>query len=256
MKAVRRQVICAALASVLATAGCAHASVLDDFFIAIRRDNAGAVAELLRRGANPNGHDENGEGALTLAIKQESMAVVPVLLAWPATQVEVRNAQGESPLMLAAIKGQTELVRALIARDADVNKTGWAPLHYAVSVDSPQQLAIVRLLLDASAYIDAESPNRTTPLMMAARYGSDQAVKLLFDEGADPTARNQQGLRAGDFARLAGRTAIGEQLDKVAATWRRASATSAAPAAPRSSPANVGSSPLPMASPPASIKKW
>ena len=46
---------------------------------------------------------------------------------------------------------------------------------------------MMRLLLEESAYIDATSPNGTTPLMMAARYGSPEAVKLLLEEGAEPT---------------------------------------------------------------------
>ena len=56
------------------------------------------------------------------------------------------------------------------------------------------------MLLDHSAYIDAESPNGTTPLMMAARYGSTASVQLLLDQDADPKIKNQQGLTALDFA--------------------------------------------------------
>ncbi|MCV4600843.1 ankyrin repeat domain-containing protein, partial [Escherichia coli] len=79
----------------------------------------------------------------------------------------------------------------LISRGADVNKTGWTPLHYAAS---QEDVRIVRLLLDHHAYIDAESPNKTTPLMMAARYGSEEIARHLLDEGADPTLRNERGL--------------------------------------------------------------
>ncbi|NCW41201.1 MAG: ankyrin repeat domain-containing protein, partial [Betaproteobacteria bacterium] len=56
------------------------------------------------------------------------------------------------------------------------------------------------LLLEHHAYIDAESPNGTTPLMMAAYYGTPEATKLLLEEGADPLIKNQQGLTALDFA--------------------------------------------------------
>ena len=57
---------------------------------------------------------------------------------------------------------------------ADVNKPGWTPLHYAATHG---HLAIMDLLLEEHAYIDAESPNGTTPLMMAAHYGTPAAVK-------------------------------------------------------------------------------
>src|SRR4029079_2040883 len=84
-----------------------------------------------------------------------------------------------------------------IERDADVNKTGWTPLHYAATNG---HLPVIELLLENHAYIDAESPNGTTPLMMAAHYGTPAAVKLLLDSGADPTLKNQLGLTALDFA--------------------------------------------------------
>jgi ankyrin repeat protein len=69
---------------------------------------------------------------------------------------------------------------------------------------------MVRLLLKHHAYIDAESPNRTTPLMMAAHYGNPGVVKLLLEEGADPLLRNQKGLSAIDFARGANRAEAAE----------------------------------------------
>jgi uncharacterized protein len=99
--------------------------------------------------------------------------------------------------MIAALKGYQEQVRKLIARDADVNKTGWTPLHYAATAGNVEMIA---LLLDENAYIDAESPNKTTPLMMAAMYGSTPAVRALLEAGADPTLRNQLGMSAVDFA--------------------------------------------------------
>jgi ankyrin repeat protein len=100
--------------------------------------------------------------------------------------------------MLAALKNQPALARTLIQRGADVNRPGWTPLHYAATSGS---VDIIRLLLEHHAYIDAESPNGTTPLMMAAHYGTAQATKWLLEEGADPLMRNQQGLSALDFAR-------------------------------------------------------
>ena len=71
-------------------------------------------------------------------------------------------------------------------------------MHYAATKGS---VPIVRELLDKSAYIDAESPNGTTPLMMAAMYGSPEVVKILLEAGADPTLKNGLGLTALDFAK-------------------------------------------------------
>jgi ankyrin repeat protein len=104
--------------------------------------------------------------------------------------------------MMAALKGDKAAVDKLIARDADINKTGWAPLHYAATSG---QVEIMKVLLEKSAFIDAQSPNGTTPLMMAAMYGSADAVKLLIDEGADLAMKNQKGMTALDFANSANR---------------------------------------------------
>ena len=192
----------------------------DDFFTAVRRDDGGAISTLLLRGFDPNVRDAQGQTGLTFALKQDSLRAVQALLQSPKLQVNGLNTHGESALMLAAIKGHTDIVKALLAREADVNKTGWTPLHYAASGVQEQQTAIVALLLEQHAYIDAGSPNGSTPLMMAAQYGTREVVKLLLDEGADPVLKNQLGLSATDFAARAERS---ELVEAIAAAARRRS---------------------------------
>lgn len=187
----------------------ATAGSYDDFFTAIKRDDSGTIINLLTRGFDPNTLNPAGEPGLLLAVKEPSIKVAEVLIHWPKTDVELRNKQDESPLMMAAIKGLLEISQKLIARDADVNKTGWTPLHYAATGG---HLEIITLLLDKHAYIDAGSPNGSTPLMMAAGYGSPEAVKLLLASGADPLLKNQQGLSAIDFAQQAKRQDIAEMV--------------------------------------------
>ena len=187
----------------------AHAGSYDDFFVAIKQDDAQTINGLLRRGFDPNTLDPKGLSGLYLTVRDQSLKAAVALIAWPKTNVEVRTAQDESPLMMASLKGQLDLVRKLVDRGADVNKPGWAPLHYAATNG---HLKIMELLLDENAYIDAASPNGTTPLMMAAHYGSPAAVKLLLEAGADPTIRNQLGLTAIDFAYRANRTDAAEMI--------------------------------------------
>ncbi len=169
----------------------------DDFFTAIKQDKPDVIRTLLQRGFDPNTISPSGDYGLILAIRESSFKVVDVLLDSPATQVEVRTRKDESPLMLASLKGYVAMCQKLIARDADVNKPGWTPLHYAATSG---HLDVIRMLLDNHAYIDAASPNGSTPLMMAAMYGTTDAVKLLLDAGADPTLKNALGLSAIDFA--------------------------------------------------------
>jgi ankyrin repeat protein len=180
----------------------ARAGSYEDFFQAIRQDDARTVTELLRRGFDANALDPAKTHGLFIAVKDGSLKAAAALIAWPKTTVEWRSPKDESPLMMASLKGHTDLVRRLIARDADVNKTGWTPLHYAATGG---HVEIIQILLDENAYIDAESPNKSTPLMMAAKYGTPAAVKLLLEAGADPKLRNELGLSAIDFAQQGNR---------------------------------------------------
>jgi len=203
----RRSSLAGVLLTLCASTGRAWAGSYEDFFSAIKRDDYRTVNVLLRRGFDPNTLDSQGLHGLFLALKEPSPNVAAVLIDWPKTEVETRTAQDESPLMIAALTGQYDLAVRLIDHGADVNKPGWTPLHYAAT---QSRLNLIQLLLEHYAYIDAESPNGTTPLMMAARYGSDETVHLLLDEGADPTLRNKLKLSAIDFAQQISRPATAE----------------------------------------------
>jgi ankyrin repeat protein len=192
----------------------AHAGSYEDYFSAIKRDDGKAVMELLLRGFDPNALDPNRQHGLFIAIQDGSLKAAEALIYWPKTNVEWRNAKDESPLMLASLKGHKELVRKLIDRDAHVNKPGWTPLHYAATAG---HLEIMLMLLEEYAVIDAESPNKSTPLMMAAMYATPAAVKLLLEAGADPMMRNELGMTAVDFAQRANRK---DAADLIAASIR------------------------------------
>jgi ankyrin repeat protein len=194
---------------VLLGASVAHAGSYEDFFKAVQMDDEATVASLLSRGFDGNTRDPKGNHALYLAAREKSLKVANVLLQWSKIDPEVRTASDESPLMIAALNGHEDLVKTLIAKGAAVNKTGWTALHYAATRGHTE---IIKLLLDKYAYIDAESPNGTTPLMMAAFYGTPSAVKLLLESGADPLLKNIQGLSAIDFANRANRADAAEVI--------------------------------------------
>jgi uncharacterized protein len=191
----------------------AGAGSFEDFFVAIKNDNAGTLNGLLDRGFDPNTADEKGQPGLTIAMQAGTLNAARALLARPAIDVNALNQAGESALMMAALKGNLAGAQLLLDRGAKVNQSGWSPLHYAATGPEPR---VVQLLLDRGAEIDAGAPNGTTPLMMAAQYGAEESVTLLLARGADVKRRSQLDLSAVDFARKAGRLALAERLEQAA----------------------------------------
>lgn len=174
-----------------------HAGSYDDFFSAIHADQAEVIEHLLARGFDPNTPNESGTPGLMVAIQKDAIQSAILLAKYPKTVVEFKNQLGETPLMLAAIQNQLEVAEVLIERGADVNRKGWTPLHYAATRGHREMM---RLLLAHNAYIDSEADNKTTPLMMAAYAAPPLAVKLLLEEGADPTLINDGNASALDLA--------------------------------------------------------
>lgn len=187
-----------------------RAGAYEDFFSAIEVDDDGGLRRLLARGMDPNTLDPRGQHALYLALRGGSPKVFALLLQHPAIQLDQANAAGETPLMMAALRGRVDAMKALIERGAQVDRAGWAPLHYAASGPSAEAVA---LLLARGASVNARAPNGNTPLMQAARYGSEDSVRLLLQKGADRKLRNARDLDAAGYARLDGRDSLAQRLE-------------------------------------------
>ncbi len=179
----------------------ALAGSFDDFFRAISRDDVRTIDRLVARGFDLNTRDERDIPPLILALQIDSVRVAHYLVAHADTKINDVNAAGENALMMAALRGQVQLVDAILDRNVSINQPGWTALHYAATHNGPAAASLIQRFLDRYAYIDAESPNGTTPLMMAARYGTEESVVLLLEAGADAAQRNKLGLNALDFAK-------------------------------------------------------
>lgn len=191
----------------------AYANPSVDFFRAVHVDNDRTVKDLLASGFDPNTANEKGQVGLYLALREESFKVAAALLAHPATRIDATTEADETPLMMAAMRGNLDWTQRLLDRGAAINRTGWTPLHYAAS---GPEVAVVKLLLDRGAVIDAPSPNSTTALMMAARYGPHDSVELLLKRGANPKLRNQRQMTPADFASSVGREPLARLLEAAA----------------------------------------
>ncbi len=97
--------------------------------------------------------------------------------------------------IVEAIFGNIYLVSQLLEQEPGelthaTDKTGKTALHWAAARGND---ALVQLLLDHDADIDARDTNGNTPLHLAARNGNLSMVKLLIARGANATIVNRDG---------------------------------------------------------------
>jgi hypothetical protein len=109
------------------------------------------------------------------------------------------NAQtscGTRPLLIAAKKGNTEIIRILIESGAQVDgrdKSGLTPLMSAASVGKAGN---VETLIAAAADLNAKDNKGITALMWATVKGFAEVVEILLSNGADVKAKTTDGLTA------------------------------------------------------------
>ena len=100
----------------------------------------------------------------------------------------------DSPLADAAMRGDTDEVRALLREGADVNAAqgdGMTALHWAAEIGDAEMAA---MLTYAGANLEAVTRiGDYTPLHLAARAGSAVVLVRLLEAGADPSATSSSG---------------------------------------------------------------
>lgn len=188
-------------------------SAAEQIIRAARFDDVSAIKKYAEQQGDINlAEADRGETLLMISVRENSQRVFEYLLQHPKIQLDQRAKNGDTAIMLAAYLEQKDTVQRLIDAGAQVNQQGWTALHYAAVVGN---LDIVELLIAHYAYIDAETPNKTTPIMLAARRGEMSMVKFLIAEGADISLKNMLGWTAYDFAVESERREIAAMLKEL-----------------------------------------
>ncbi|XP_019855630.1 PREDICTED: ankyrin repeat, PH and SEC7 domain containing protein secG-like [Amphimedon queenslandica] len=150
---------------------------------AIENDNIDIVKLLLEKGANPNVTKDN-ETPLFVAVKSGNIEAVDILLTNGARTDVVSKYHG-TPLHCASQTGNADIIKLLIIKgSADVNavdKDNSTPLFIAVKSGS---IEAVDILLTNGARTDVVSKYHGTPLHCASQTGNADIIKLLITKGS------------------------------------------------------------------------
>lgn len=180
------------MAELLLRAG-ARISAADDqgvTALALACENASEamVATLLKAEANPNAAQSNGVTPLMIAARTGNVKVAAMLIEHGARVAEAIPATGQTALMWATAERHTEVMRALIARGADVHARsamGFTPLLFATRNGD---LEAANVLIAAGAGVNAPGADGTHPLPLAIVSGHAAFAAFLLEQGADPNS--------------------------------------------------------------------
>ena len=158
--------------------------------------------------------NEDGQTALHLAAEQDEFLTRDVLK--NGFDINIRNLEGQTPLMCAVNADNIETVTLLLKNHADVDATDEkqrTALHLAASKDKSG--LITQLLLRRKADTELVDEVGLTPLCVAAFDGNDTIVRYLLKHGAKHQAGEPGGFTALHYAAMqASHIFIGRLLDK------------------------------------------
>ena len=174
----------------------ADGDVNTELYEAAAADDTAEVEQLIRYGADVNAKQKNGWTALMVAAGRGRTESLKVLIDAGA-DVNVEKNNGQTALMVAADKGSTETIKPLIDAGADANakyNSGLTAMMLAVGGGHTETL---KALIEVGADVNAKSDRLgRTALMFAARTGQTVSVKTLIDAGADVNAQRKDGFTA------------------------------------------------------------
>jgi len=244
-----------------------HGEPVPPIVSAVARGRLEIVKELLAHGENADALFYDGLTPLHLAAAHGNVPMAELLVAHCASidssrkepylspmflqsftidGVKVPISLGTTPLHLAIVNGQLEMVRWLLAHGARLEgrikgehgakysvldlaigpqvvayyqsltsvNTHWSPNHDTPpAISSSTRREIAKILLASGATVGREKRfGGVTTLHMAAKLGDPELIGLLLDHGAEINARDMAGMSPLQYADKAGNSAAAEML--------------------------------------------
>jgi len=158
---------------------------------AVRAGDLERVKVLLEQGVEPHLRDLADETPLGLAAERGQLRMVELLLDGGA------EADDPGPIDLATFNGHVDVVELLLSRAPEIYESGWWPGALLHNAAWGGHLEVMELLLSAGVDVDARAWYQMTALHWAAWAGQRKAVEFLLEHGADVNAKSHDWMPGG-----------------------------------------------------------
>ncbi|AAZ12019.1 Ankyrin repeats (3 copies), putative [Trypanosoma equiperdum] len=209
-EAVRNNYVecCEALLDYGADVGAQSATLSTPFHTAAACGSVECMEVLLKRSDNPknkvNELDRNKCSALHKSASDGDVRVSKWLVEHGA-EVDQKDADDTTPLLMAVKMGKPDVAEYLIKQDANRDQAdshGNRPVHYcAIRCD----YKILKILIDAGATVNVQNNDLNNPLHLAAIHQRpnsrewEDLIELLLDSGCDPAVENASRKKPADY---------------------------------------------------------
>ena len=186
--------------------------------LAIKLKNYRIAEILLRAGANPNLEDRFGETPIFNAVREDEPDLIELLLVYGA-DINHKNREGQTSLIVSAQnRKRQQAMLSLIKNGADLYATDNNKrncLMHAANNDNGAMMDIILKAVDYDTnFLNSVDINKTSTMMICAKRGNREAVRVLLSRGANPFLLDNNGKGASDYAKKNGNHTCFEIIEK------------------------------------------
>lgn len=167
---------------------------------AVADDEVELARELIIKGANVNGKEDDYDGItpLFIAVENGNIEMVQLLLDHGA-RTNVKDGEKQTPLMRLDEDATPELVDLLLRYGSKIDRADKARNTALILAAGRVTPEVLQSLIAAGPDVNAANKEGQTALLNAAYSDKIDNVRLLLEAGADPNARNKDGDTAWDL---------------------------------------------------------
>jgi ankyrin repeat protein len=173
-----------------------------------------AMKYLIEKGANVNRENNEGMTPIIVAVKDNKLEKVQLLINSGSLDLNKKESLGRPPLWFSAQNTGMECAKLLIDHGADINER--LPSGNTLLMDAIQRefFVFADLLMEKGAGVNGVNKKGETALIIAVEKNNLGIIKNLVERGADINAKDNTGITPFFAANRGGNQSIIEYLEK------------------------------------------